>query len=156
MLVWVVLVAAWGIDRVIKVLIQANFQPHESAEIIPGFFYLTYILNPGAAFGLLSGKTWIFIATAILVLIGVVFAQFKAPRDKWLARLALGLIGGGSLGNLYDRIVFGAVVDYADVRIWSFIFNFADVAIIAGVGCLLLFMYLEERRQRDEQEQSCA
>jgi len=151
LLVWLTMVVVWLIDRALKVLVQANFQPHESVAVIPDFFYLTYILNPGVAFGLLAGKTWISIVTAVLVLVGIIIAQFKAPRDKKLIRFALGLIGGGSLGNLYDRVVFGAVVDYLDVRIWSFVFNLADVMIIAGAGLLFLFMYLEERHSHEIQ-----
>ncbi|HHY28174.1 MAG TPA: signal peptidase II [Desulfitobacterium dehalogenans] len=148
MLIWITIGVIWFIDRVLKVLIQGNFTLGESMVVIPDFFHLTYVLNPGAAFGLLPGRTWIFIPTAIIVCIGIIYAQFKIPRQEWLMRLTLGLIGGGALGNLYDRLFIGKVVDYLDFQIWPFVFNFADSAIVVGVGLLMMKMFLEERKVR--------
>lgn len=146
MLVWLTMIGVWGIDRILKVLVQMNFDPGESLILIPKIFHLTYVLNPGAAFGLLSGKTWIFTITATVVVLGIIYAQFKIPREQWLTRLTLGMIGGGALGNLYDRLVIGKVVDYLDFQIWPFIFNFADSAIVVGVGILLILIYRNDRR----------
>ncbi len=151
MLVWLTIITTWIVDRIIKVLIQTNFQPNESQVIIPKVFHLTFVLNPGAAFGLMAGRTWIFIVTAILVLIGIIYAQFKMPREQKLIRLALGMVGGGALGNLYDRIMIGKVVDYLDFKIWPFVFNFADSMIVIGVGLLLLLIYLQEREGRENE-----
>lgn len=151
MLVWLTITGVWIIDRLLKVLIQENFYPTESIVVIPKFFHLTYVLNPGAAFGLMAGRTWIFILTAVLVLIGIIYAQFKIPRKEWVTRLALGMIGGGALGNLYDRVVIGKVVDYLDFKVWTFVFNFADSAIVVGVGLLLILVYLQERKDRRAQ-----
>lgn len=149
MLLWLTIAGIWIIDRVLKVLIQGNFVPGESVIVIPKFFHLTYVLNPGAAFGLLPGRSWFFILTALLVTAGIIYAQFKIPREDWLTRLSLGLIGGGALGNLYDRVFIGKVVDYLDFQIWTFVFNFADTAIVVGVGLLLLTMYIQERKGRN-------
>lgn len=142
------MIIAVVIDRVIKIQVQGYFELHESIAVIPNAFYLTYILNPGAAFGLLAGKTGVFIATAILVVAGIVYAQFKVPREEKFVRLALGMIGGGALGNLYDRAVYGSVIDYLDIRIWSFIFNFADTMIVLGVGIMLIYVYRQEQNSR--------
>jgi len=149
LLLWLTIAGIWIIDRVLKVLIQGNFVPGESVIVIPKFFHLTYVLNPGAAFGLLPGRSWFFILTALLVTAGIIYAQFKIPREDWLTRLSLGLIGGGALGNLYDRVFIGKVVDYLDFQIWTFVFNFADTAIVVGVGLLLLTMYIQERKGRN-------
>lgn len=146
MLVWLTMIGVWGIDRILKVLVQMNFDLGESLILIPKVFHLTYVLNPGAAFGLMSGKTWIFTITATVVVLGIIYAQFKIPREQWLTRLTLGMIGGGALGNLYDRLVIGKVVDYLDFQIWPFIFNFADSAIVVGVGILLILIYRNDRR----------
>lgn len=141
---------SWIVDRILKVLVQNQFVPGESLAVIPNVFHLTYVLNPGAAFGLLAGKTWIFIVTAILAVGVVVFVNSRLDQsDRW-TKLALGMIGGGALGNLYDRIVYGHVVDYIDVRIWSYIFNFADCMIVVGAGILLLNALIAERRGRAE------
>lgn len=151
MLVWLTMAGIWIVDRVLKVLIQGNFNPGESVIVIPKVFHLTYVLNSGAAFGLMAGRTWIFILTAIVVIGGIIYTQFNVPREDWVTRLSLGMIGGGALGNLYDRVVLGKVVDYLDFQIWAFVFNFADSAIVVGVGLLLLKIYLQDRKDRSAQ-----
>lgn len=145
MLVWLTMIGVWVIDRLLKVLVQAKFVPGETLIIIPKVFHLTFVLNPGAAFGLMAGRTWIFVITALLVVGGVIYGQFRIPRRERLARLAIGMIGGGALGNLYDRLVIGRVVDYLDFRIWPYVFNFADSMIVVGVGLFMLRLYLEEK-----------
>lgn len=149
MLVWVIILGVLLIDRALKIFIQTHFYPNESIVIIPKILHLTYVLNPGAAFGLMAGKTWIFILTAIIVVVLVVVFQSRISRQAWMARIALGMIGGGALGNLYDRVVIGRVVDYLDFQIWPYVFNFADSMIVIGVCLLLLFFYRQDRRGRD-------
>ena len=148
MLVWLTMLGVLVIDRILKIFIQGHFYPNESLIVIPKILHITYVLNPGAAFGLLAGKTWIFIVTALLVIIGVIFAYFKIPKTEKMLRLTLGMIGGGALGNLYDRVVIGKVVDYLDFQIWPFVFNFADSMIVIGVGILLLVMYRQDHQNR--------
>ena len=145
MLVWLTMIGVWIIDRFLKVLIQTNFIPGETLIVIPKVFHLTFVLNPGAAFGLMAGQTWIFVVTALLVIGGVIYGQFRIPRRERLTRLAIGMIGGGALGNLYDRLVIGRVVDYLDFQIWPYVFNFADSMIVLAVGLLMLLIYREEK-----------
>lgn len=147
MLVWLTMTGVWIIDRLLKVLIQTNFVPGETLIVIPKVFHLTFVLNPGAAFGLMAGQTWIFIVTAFIVIVGVIYGQFRIPRSEVFTRLAIGLIGGGALGNLYDRLLIGRVVDYLDFRIWSYVFNFADSMIVLGMGLLMLLIYREDKAQ---------
>ena len=144
LLVWLTIIGVWIIDRFLKVLIQTNFIPGETLIVIPKVFHLTFVLNPGAAFGLMAGRTWIFVVTAFLVIVGVIYGQFRIPRGERLTRLAIGMIGGGALGNLYDRLVIGRVVDYLDFQIWPYVFNFADSMIVLAVGLLMLLIYREE------------
>ncbi|HBV85912.1 MAG TPA: signal peptidase II [Desulfosporosinus sp.] len=147
MLVWLAIIGVWSIDRIFKVLVQTNFILGESLKVIPKVFHLTYVLNPGAAFGLMAGQTWIFVVTAVLVVGGVIYGQFRIPHKERVTRLAIGMIGGGALGNLYDRLVIGRVVDYLDFQIWPYVFNFADSMIVIGVGLLMLAIYREEKNQ---------
>ena len=147
MLVWLTMIGIWIIDRIFKVLVLTNFIPGETLIVIPKVFHLTFVLNPGAAFGLMAGRSWIFVVTALLVVGGVIYGQFRIPRTEILTRLAIGMIGGGALGNLYDRLVIGRVVDYLDFQIWPFVFNFADSMIVVGVGLLMLRVYQEEKAQ---------
>lgn len=150
MLVWLTIIGVWIIDRCLKVLIQTNFIPGETLIVIPKVFHLTYVLNPGAAFGLMAGQTWIFVVTAFVVIGGVIYGQFRIPRKEMLTRLAIGMIGGGALGNLFDRLVTGRVVDYLDFQIWPYVFNFADSMIVVAVGLLMLLIYREEKVQGKE------
>lgn len=150
MLVWIIMAAVWLIDRALKILIQSHFVPGQSLVIIPKVFHITYVLNPGAAFGLMAGRTWILITTAVIVVLIVLFAQQKIPKQDIVLRLAMGMIGGGALGNLYDRMNSGLVIDYLDFRIWPFVFNFADSMIVIGVGLLLLSMYRKENKENKE------
>jgi signal peptidase II len=150
------MIGVWIIDRLLKVLIQTNFIPGETLIVIPKIFHLTFVLNPGAAFGLMAGQTWIFVVTALLVLSGVIYGQFRIPRREMLTRLAIGMIGGGALGNLYDRLVIGRVVDYLDFQIWPYVFNFADSMIVLAVGLLMLLIYREEnaKGKSDKRDES--
>ena len=146
MFVWVTMIGILIIDRVIKMFILEKFVPDETKVIIPKVLHLTFVLNPGAAFGLMAGRTWIFVITAVLVLIGVIYAQFRLPMENRFVRLSLGMIGGGALGNLLDRVLTGKVIDYLDFRIWPFVFNFADSMIVIGVALLLFCFYRLERK----------
>ena len=152
MLVWLAMIGVWCIDRLVKFLVQTNYIPGESLKVIPKVFHLTYVLNPGAAFGLMAGRTWIFVVTAVLVVGGVIYGQFRIPRKERITRMALGMIGGGALGNLYDRLVIGRVIDYLDFQIWPYVFNFADSMIVIGVGLLMLAIYREEKRSKGKSE----
>lgn len=149
-MVWLAIIGVWGIDRLTKILVQTNFMPGETLKVIPKIFHLTYVQNPGAAFGLMAGQTWIFVVTAVLVVGGVVYGQFRIPRRERLTRLALGMIGGGALGNLYDRLMFTYVVDYLDFQIWPYVFNFADSMIVIGVGLLVLALLKEEKAKGED------
>ena len=108
---------------------------YDSIPIIPPVFYLTYIQNPGAAFGMMARQTGFFILTTILIIVVTLFFYRKILQST-LLQLEIGLIIGGALGNLIDRIRFKQVVDFLDFRIWP-VFNLADTAILIGVGLLI-------------------
>jgi signal peptidase II len=110
--------------------------------VIDGFFRLTHARNPGAALGLFQqAPMWIFVAltAAALVLIGSFYR--KLPQGDRFSASALGLILGGAIGNLIDRVRLGEVVDFLQFDLGLFIFpdfNFADSSIVIGVSLLLL------------------
>ncbi|MEW8958307.1 MAG: signal peptidase II [Moorella sp. (in: firmicutes)] len=121
-----------GLDQLTKYIVRVNFQPNESLPVINSVFHLTYVNNPGAAFGLFAYKTPVFVAITVLVVAVILIAYRTLPPGSPVMRLALALITGGALGNLIDRLRFGYVVDFLDFRIWP-VFNLADVAIVSGV-----------------------
>ena len=147
---WLTVSLVFIVDQISKYILQLNMAKYESIPIIPQVFYLTYIENPGAAFGILAHYTNFFIMTTLLVIGVTLFFYRKIVVTSTLMQLEVGLIIGGSLGNLADRIRIGHVVDFLDFRIWP-VFNFADTAIVVGVGLLIwdtLFNTKSERRDK--------
>lgn len=141
----VVMVAALLVDRYSKFITMNKMVEGESIPLWPNVFHLTYIQNPGAAFGLLAGQTWFFIAVTVLVLLAMLFSIRWIKQAGPLYQWALGLIAGGAAGNLIDRIRFARVVDFLDFRVWP-VFNLADTAIFIGVGLILLDAIQELRK----------
>lgn len=119
-----------------KTLVQTYLLEHESIPLLPGILHLTYIRNPGAAFGVLAHHTVLFIAITIIVLSLVVFYCYRLPLEQGFFRFGLALQAGGAAGNLLDRIRTGLVIDFIDLRVWP-VFNLADTAITVGVVILV-------------------
>lgn len=154
------LVGALAIDQATKAWISNLIPADSMADSIPiidGFFYITHVRNPGAAFGLLvdwsyGWKMLVFTSVALLA-IALIIAFFRglAPGER-LNAAALGLILGGSLGNLIDRGFRGEVVDFVHVRLWSGFawpdFNVADSCIIVGVTALIIELLASEGAAR--------
>jgi lipoprotein signal peptidase len=120
-----------------------------SVPIIQNIFHITYILNPGAAFGLLEHKTELLIFIAIVMISVLIYFYNRIPKNLKLLRFGLGLLAGGSIGNVLDRVRTGYVVDFFDFRIWP-IFNVADIAIVCGVCSVIwtiVFLNKEDGRE---------
>ena len=128
------------IDQATKYWIQSRMAYGESAPVIREVFHITYILNPGAAFGILENKTWFFIAVALILLVGVAYLYPRLPANQPMVKLGAGLLVGGAIGNLIDRVRIGYVIDFFDFRIWP-IFNVADIAICIGVACIAFYFW---------------
>ncbi len=138
--------AVMFLDQLTKYVVVQRFKLHESVRVIPGFFDLTYVRNPGAAFGFLAGApgVWrsIFFITVSIVALAVIIALVRQTRDR-LPLVAFSLIAGGAVGNLIDRVRFGEVVDFIDWYYRTYhwpTFNIADSAITLGVGLLAIEM----------------
>ena len=145
------------IDQLTKLWIMTNLGLHEQQNVISGFFNLVYVTNTGAAFGFLAGsKSWLrqvfFVGVAVVALGVIVYAYGHLKRQGRIFVYALGLIGGGAIGNLIDRLRFGSVVDFLDFYFGSYhwpAFNAADSAITVGVGLFMLgtlLQHMEEKR----------
>lgn len=132
-----VLIITVAIDLYAKFIVMNKMVLGESIPIWTNVFHLTYIHNPGAAFGMLAGKTWFFVTITSLVLLGMLLSYRWIGQAGLLYQIALGLVAGGAIGNLRDRIVYTKVIDFLDFRIWP-VFNLADTAICLGVGLILM------------------
>ena len=146
------------IDQLTKLWIMTNFALHEQQNVIPGLFDLVYVTNTGAAFGFLAGsknllRQLFFVGVAIVALVVIVYAYGHLKRQGKIFVYALGLIGGGAIGNLIDRLRFGSVVDFLDFYLGSYhwpAFNAADSAITVGVGLFLLGTLLQHIEETEE------
>lgn len=135
-----------GLDQVVKAVVEASLVPGERVEVLgPLDLFLTH--NRGVAFGLAGGGgvALVLFALAALLVVGVLLARDATRPGMWAA---VGLLAGGALGNLADRVREGAVTDYVDFLSWP-PFNLADVAIVAGVALLVLVHLLQPREAGD-------
>jgi signal peptidase II len=129
-----------ALDQGAKALVEANLVPGERVDVL-GPLSIVLAHNRGIAFGLASGGGALLVAVTVvaLVALGALFARNAGRRGMWVA---VGLLAGGALGNLADRVRAGEVTDYVDFLSWP-PFNLADVAITAGV-LLLVLLYARE------------
>ncbi len=135
-----------ALDLLTKKLALTNISPWEPIEIIPGLFNLVLTYNSGTAFGLFASEQGTaqglkMAALATISLLPFIYFYVKAQREDSLQLVALGLIWGGALGNIYDRFRWGAVVDFLDFYIGKYhwpAFNIADIAICVGAGLLAI------------------
>lgn len=141
MLFWLTFLAVFLADQASKMFILGNMFLNQSIPVITNVFHITYIRNPGAAFGLMAHRTSFFIAVSILVILGIIFFYKKyGGKGKGALPATLGLIAGGALGNMVDRVRFGEVIDFIDFRVWP-VFNLADSAIVIGAGLLVIVFW---------------
>jgi signal peptidase II len=151
---WLALAAAIvALDRITKAAVEARFEYGERLQVVEGFFDLVLVYNTGAAFSFLADAGgWqraFFIAVAVAASALIVFLLRRHAGERWFA-LGLALILGGALGNLYDRVVLGHVVDFLlfHWRGWHYpAFNVADSAITVGAVILVVDGLRGGRRQ---------
>jgi signal peptidase II len=134
-----VAIVAFILDQISKRLVSSTFLPGESRIVIPHLLKWTYERNFHGAFGLFGSSAILLIGMAIIVLV-IFWMSFRdAARRSTLVCVAFGMIVGGAIGNIVDRLSHGYVVDFVDFyRIWPNIFNVADSCITVGVIFLLL------------------
>ena len=139
------------LDQLTKLIVLNRLTPGVPVPVVQGFVALTLVMNPGLAFGLLSGIPagwrWIVGLLSLVALVALLRVALRIlPSGGWREQSAIGLIFGGAVGNLIDRTRFGAVVDFVDVyyRDWHWpAFNVADSAITVGVAALALVVLVE-------------
>ena len=156
MWLWIlIIIGSIWLDQLTKWLAVTLLQGNPSVPIIPEVFQLTYLENPGAAFGMLQNNRWVFLIISTIGILAVLFyLLIKRPTSKLLC-LSLSFIVGGGIGNMIDRVLLGYVVDFFDFCLINFaIFNVADSFVCVGAGILALWVILdtvaEEKRLKAE------
>ncbi len=133
-----------ALDQISKFFIRANMALGQS---IPeeGFFRITYGTNTGGVFGLFANQAFLITLTAIVGVTAILVYSRYPQANRVLVRIALGLLLGGAVGNLIDRIRFGEVVDFIDVGAWP-VFNVADSAVVVGVILIIYYFLFGQKR----------
>jgi len=157
-----VAVIVFILDYVSKKIIARTVElDTERISVLGDFFIITHIRNRGAAFGMLQGGRWFFLAVTIVVLVGILWYMRRSYRTgNPLLLFALGMILGGAVGNFLDRARYGEVVDFLQFNFGSYtfpIFNLADSAIVCGVALVILDALLtakQENKPHDNGEQT--
>ncbi|MGE4265023.1 MAG: signal peptidase II [Desulfovibrio sp.] len=143
-------------DQITKAVIQQKYVLWDTDPVIPGFFNLVHVLNKGAAFGFLNRpdtnwQIWFFVAVTVFAVGFIYYLLSTADHGDRFFIWGLGLVLGGALGNLVDRIRFGFVVDFLDFHVGQYhwpAFNVADIAITCGAFCVIISMYMKNRHER--------
>jgi signal peptidase II len=162
---WLLLISGLliAIDQLIKVYVHTNFHLGESVPVLPQFFNLTYVRNPGAAFGFLADTHPAFRELFFLIMppiaLVIILTIFNTVRENdYFQIVALSSIFGGAIGNYIDRIRFRYVIDFLDFHFYNKYswpaFNIADMAIVGGVILLLILMLLESKNPSEEKNEA--
>ena len=142
-------IVVYVLDQVSKAVVVSSLGLGESVDVVGDLRRIWHARNAGAAFSLLPGAFWLFVPVTVVALVMIAYFH-RAFRDRgpWI-HVVLGLILGGSLGNLTDRLRLGYVVDFVSVGIGDRrfpTFNVADSAVVVGIGLLVLYLTLADRR----------
>ena len=132
------------IDQIVKLLIKTNMNLNEEISIIPNFFSIQYLKNTGAAFSILENQTILLAITSIICISVIIYYLKKEENLTTAMYLSFGLVLGGIIGNLIDRIVYQGVIDFLSFQIFNYnfpVFNIADIGITIGV-LLLIIIYI--------------
>ena len=132
------------VDIISKLIIinKLNFQ--EEFTIINNFLNITYVKNTGAAWSILNDRGYIVQIVSIIIILGIIWYIYKNKPNSNIEKISYGLILGGAIGNLLDRIIHGYVVDFISIKIFGYnypIFNLADTFIVSGVILLMIYTW---------------
>ena len=134
---WLALAGAAALDQCTKRIVATTFAPGESRILIPHVLWFTYVQNHAGAFGMFGSNAALLIVLAVAVL-ALFWLSFRdSAAQSRTVRIAFGAIAGGAIGNIADRLHYGYVVDFIDLRWWP-VFNVADSCITIGVALLIV------------------
>jgi signal peptidase II len=144
-----VTIAILALDRWTKIAIEKALEIGQSLHL-GSLFYFTLVHNHGGAFGILQNQKIIFISVGIAVITGILGYLYISKKTSYWMIAGLACVSAGALGNLYDRITLGYVIDFIDVHVWDYVFNVADVFIDIGFGAILIDMFLSGKEQKNK------
>ena len=145
--------AGIALDQLTKLLAIEYLMPIPTLPLWEGVLHLTYVENPGAAFGILKDAPWVFNSFSIIAIVGISLYLYLGHAEKPLTAVSLIMITSGGIGNMIDRVSLGYVVDFIDFRLINFaVFNGADSFVCVGAGLLILSMVLDIIKEAKEEK----
>lgn len=152
-----IVIIGFALDRISKALVANNLVLNKlkQIELIPNFLYFTYVENTGGAWSILSNATWLLAIFSTVAVIGISYYMFK-KNIKLNYFICGALIVAGGLGNLYDRIVYGAVVDFIETYPFGYsypVFNIADIFVVCGAIYMIIYMFYEEYKEKKKSQE---
>jgi len=138
------------IDRISKVIVSNNCLLYEKNKIIDNFFYITYVKNEGAAWSILEGNRTFLILISIFAIIFILKCIFKEENINKFESISYGVLLGGIIGNLFDRVFYGYVIDFFDFKFFSYsypVFNIADILIVVGVLIMVITLIRGDKNE---------
>lgn len=146
---WWLAVPAVALDRISKCIARACLAPHGVKQAIPGVFSWAYTQNHGAAFSILHGREILLIILSLALVCALMVYLLRNAENPRLERIGLWMIIGGGIGNLFDRIAYGSVIDFIRLDFIRFaIFNVADIFVCTGAALVVLSVLLAEGRKK--------
>ena len=138
------------IDQIIKIVLTTNLDIGSSLNIINNFFAITLLENTGAAFSIFTQNTALLIIIGVIALVLIYFWLLKGKTLKTHDSILYGMLLGGIMGNLIDRIIHGYVIDYLDFKIFGYnfpVFNFADTLIVISIIIIIVLMFKGDKNE---------
>lgn len=143
---YIIAFMAFIFDFVCKFIITHILSFNDSIMVIKNFFYISLVKNTGGAFSIFTGSTFLLIVISFLILLGIFTYIYKNNIRSKVSLIGFGLLIGGAIGNLFDRIYYGYVIDYLDFKLFGYgypIFNLADSFVV--IGAIILLFFAKER-----------
>lgn len=134
------------LDQISKFIVRSSMTEGQIIEVIKGFFNITYINNSGVAFSLLSGQRGLVTIVQIVAMIVVAIFLYKTKGKSKLLDISLAMVLGGGIGNIIDRVAFGAVTDMISFKIFPPVFNVADIGVTVGCALIILDLIMDIRK----------
>jgi len=145
-MIWILIAIICGsvaLDQLTKWIAMSCLQPEGwagSVHLWEGVLHLTYVKNPGAAWGMLADHRWVFMVFSTVAIIGLGIYLFGFSKEPTWVKVSLALVIGGGIGNMIDRVLLGYVVDFIDFTLINFpVFNVADSCVTVGAGLLMAY-----------------
>jgi len=140
---WLIIICSILLDRISKILVISNMTETQSMPLIKGIFEIKYVLNDGIAFGLFEGNNLLITIIVALAIGGIAFYMVKDKGLTKKEKVFLSFVIGGAIGNIMDRLLYNAVIDYLYISLINFpIFNIADIFVCTGiVGLIYLIIF---------------